>query len=76
MARSSNSQSRLASPALSAKSGSAAGGGSSVTPTPPRRKPTKAEDPWMEGLGMFKDDPTFVPMMKEIYKDRSGVYDE
>lgn len=76
MARSSNSQSRSDSPTLSAKAGSAEGGGSSVTPTPPRRKRKKAEDPWMKWYGMFKDDPTFVPMMKEIYKDRAGEYDE
>lgn len=30
----------------------------------------------MKWAGMFKDDPTFVPMMKEIYEERAGDYDE
>jgi hypothetical protein len=30
----------------------------------------------MKWAGIFADDPTFVPMMKGIYKDRAGAYEE
>ena len=70
MARSARAQPKSGSRTLAAKP---AGSGGSTSSTP-RRKRTKAEDPWLEGLGMFKDDPTFVPMMKEIYRDRAGEY--
>ena len=41
----------------------------------PSRKQA-SRNPWLEDAGVFKDDPTFVAMMKEIYKDRAGDYSE
>jgi hypothetical protein len=33
-------------------------------------------DPWLRLIGQFKDDPAFDPMMRRIYKKRSGEYPE
>ena len=37
---------------------------------------TSPPDPWLRLIGQFKDDPTFDPMMRRIYKQRSGEYPE
>lgn len=33
-------------------------------------------EPWLEVIGQFRDDPTFDPMMRDVYRERSGEYPE
>ncbi|MBI3920695.1 MAG: hypothetical protein HY318_04690 [Armatimonadetes bacterium] len=74
MARNNSRQSKSDSAALRAKPAEGAGGGSATSL--PRCQRKQPEDPWMKWAGMFKDDPMYLPMMKEIYKERAGGYEE
>jgi hypothetical protein len=73
MARSSESRRTSRPRALSAKAASAGGRGASASSGRSRKSDS---NPWLFDAGIFKDDPTFLDMMKEIYRDRAGEYTE
>lgn len=45
-----------------------------VSVEPPAGAQAPPPDPWLGLVGQFRDDPAFDPMMRDVYRERSGEY--